>query len=71
MRRLMYRIITADNTYFNTVSYAEATAEGNKIVSTFLVEIGKTEEQKKKDAEIRKRREKILAEKALLNKERR
>lgn len=62
MRRLMYRVITADNTYFNTVSYAEATAAENRIVKTFLVEIGKTEKEKEKARIAREKRENWLKE---------
>ena len=52
MRLVHYIVERTDKTQFETTSYAVATANGNRIVKTYLTRVDETTEKQKKDAAI-------------------
>ena len=44
MRKVNYTVRQADGSKFNTTDYSKATADGNRIVETFLTEVDETTE---------------------------
>lgn len=52
MRLVHYIVERTDKTQFETTSYAVATANGNRIVKTYLTKVDETTEKQKKDAAI-------------------
>ena len=57
MRRVNYRVRTADGTEFHTTNYREATNGGNRIEETYFTEIDERTEKQKERA--KKHAEKI------------
>ena len=64
MRKVNYTIKTAEGKVTTTTSYTTATANGSRILGTFLTEVDEqTPEQKQKAREHAERVRKALAEK--------
>ena len=47
MRKVNYTVRQADGSKFNTTDYSKATADGNRIIKTFLTEVDDTTEEQR------------------------
>lgn len=47
MRKVNYIVRQADGSMFGTTDYSKATADGNRIVETFLTEVDETTEEQR------------------------
>lgn len=50
MRKVNYIVKQANGSKFNTTDYSKATANGNRIIETFLTEVDETTEKSREKA---------------------
>lgn len=50
MRKVNYIVKQANGSKFNTTDYSKATADGNRIIETFLTEVDETTEKLREKA---------------------